>query len=512
MSDVYTFSTVDGGKTFTRSLYGLEAVCCSYAEGGIFFYTGLCSVRLPSAATPERLQSAFRLSWIRLRHLAPSIALKISQNSDKAWIYQYDVPSSLADVEKWAHETLYIYDDEKSIVDRHLSMLERTWLPSAGRYSLELHAGPDSKKDGKWVFGIYGPHANADGRITMELLNQMLIFLREELLSSEASAVSALVWGKETIRLPPSANVLTGRFDKFLESQAASGKAGPPAPPPGFIPFLPPAIRDPTAKGVIRTRLVVLDVDQTTKVRAIAKSHGRTVTQLVDSVFAVSHVEAALTNAKARGEERFNTVADLYEIATNWLIPLAFKDQRPSLAGYTSLLSPKGTTLFAVDGYGIFLDMSKIRKALCFNKAEVKFNRDVSDAVFWDGVVSNYVDLFNQQKFDHMAYLARASGFHDTLPTFTPQQLSVPAFASSSIGHVEGLGLFKDFRPSSGSEMAVHELLHSVSGNTPVVMAMYWQFDGKIAIYFQSGASFNTEDEMDTLVKCFRGWMDSLTA
>lgn len=93
------------------------------------------------------------------------------------------------------------------------------------------------------------------------------------------------------------------------------------------IPFLPPAVRDPTAKGVIRTRLVVLDVDQTTKVRAIAKSHDRTVIQLVDSVFAVSHVEAALTNAKARGEERFNTVADLYEIATNWLIPLAFKDQ-----------------------------------------------------------------------------------------------------------------------------------------------------------------------------------------
>lgn len=42
--------------------------------------------------------------------------------------------------------------------------------------------------------------------------------------------------------------------------------------------------------------------------------------------------------------------------------------------------------------------MSKIREALCFNRAEVTFNRDVSDAVFWDGVVSNYVDLFNQQK------------------------------------------------------------------------------------------------------------------
>lgn len=75
------------------------------------------------------------------------------------------------------------------------------------------------------------------------------------------------------------------------------------------------------------SRRIVLNVDTTSKLKTLCKSHGVTVTQFVDSVLAVSHVEAALSTTKILSEQRFNMVVDLYEKATNWLVPLTMKDQ-----------------------------------------------------------------------------------------------------------------------------------------------------------------------------------------
>ncbi|KAH9933279.1 hypothetical protein B0H21DRAFT_760264 [Amylocystis lapponica] len=505
MSDAYTFSTVDG-KTYSRQLFGLEAVACAFAEEDVFFYSGLCTVQLPTPLSLDQLLPAVRASWIRLRHLSPTVAVTTSRLPDKSWVYHYTVPESQNAVDSWAQDTVYGHEDELTIAERQTALAPRIWRPSSGHYSLELHIGPVNKAEGRWVFAIHGPHANADGRSAALLLEQLLLYLREDL----SSATPAPEWGTEWKRLTATAVVLTGEFDNYMAAAAASPPAAPPAPPAGFIPFLPPPVYDPIVKGTSASRLLVFDQAKTQKIRELCKRRGRTVTQLIDSVVAVAHVETLLREAKASGEERYNTVVGLYEIATNWLIPLTFKDQRCSLPGHNTLQSPNGTTLFAADGYSLLLDMDRIRKAVAFDKVTGAFARDAGTA-FWDGVVANYLDAWGQQKYDLTSFITRWAGFHAGLDTFSAQQMYVSAVATSSIGDVEGLGVMRDLKPAPG-KLAAHEIMHSVDGNMPVMIAMYWQYDGKFNMHFHSGRSFHSDREMDNLVGTFESWIDALIA
>ncbi|KAH9933280.1 hypothetical protein B0H21DRAFT_885775 [Amylocystis lapponica] len=505
MSDAYTFSTVDG-KTYSRQLFGFESVACAFAEEDLFFYSGLCTVQLPTSLSLDKLLPAVRASWIRLRHLSPTVAVTTSRLPDKSWVYTYTVPESQNAVDAWAQDTVFGYEEELTITERQTFLSPRIWRPSSGHYSLEMHVGPVNKAEGRWVFGIYGPHVNADGRSAMLLLEQLLLYFREDLVS----VAPVLKWGTECKRLTATAVVLTGKFDNCMAAAAASPSAAPPAPPAGFIPFLPPPVYDPTLKGTSASRLLVFDQVKTQKIRELCKCHGRTMTQLIDSVVAVAHVETLLREAKASSEERYNTVVGLYETATNWLMPLTFKDQRRSLPGHSTLQSPNGTALFAVDGYTLMLDMDRIRKAVAFDKATGAFARDAGTA-FWDGVVANYLDAWGQQKYDLTSFITRWAGFHAGLDTFSAQQMYVSAVATSSIGDVEGLGVMRDLKPAPG-KLAVHDLMHSVDGNMPITLAVYWQYDGKFNVHFHSGRSFHSDREMDILARTFESWIDALTA
>lgn len=84
---------------------------------------------------------------------------------------------------------------------------------------------------------------------------------------------------------------------------------------------MPSPVENSIQTGTTISRKIVLDKEKTRKFRALCKEHGHTVTQVMDSLFAVSQVQHTLETAKASGEDRFKTVVDLYGSATNWLIP-----------------------------------------------------------------------------------------------------------------------------------------------------------------------------------------------
>ncbi|KAH9948271.1 hypothetical protein B0H21DRAFT_890603 [Amylocystis lapponica] len=504
MSDVYTFSTLDG-KTYTRQLFGLEAAAAVFSEGDIFHYSGLCSVQFPTAPNVDQLLPAVRASWLRLRHLSPAIAMTSSRLPDKAWLYTYTVPESQSAAERWARDTVISYEDELSIVERQLAIADRIWRPSAGRHALELHFGPANKAEGKWVFAIRGPHVHLDGRAAIPLLEQLVRYLQEELVS----ASPAPAWGTEPQRLTATAVVLTGEFDKYMAAVAASPPAGPPPPPAGFVPFLPPPVYDPSAKAYSVSRLVVFDQAKTEKMRDLCRARGRTMTQLIDSIVAVSHVEAHLREAQAAGGERFDTLAGLYENATNWLLPLTFKDQRPALREHLTLQSPKGTSLFAIDGYNLVLDMGKIRSAVAFDKATGTFARSTNE--FWDSTVAHYVDTWGQQKFDLTNFVARWAGFHAGLDEVSAEKVSIPAAVTSSVGDIDRLGMMRDLKPGSG-KVVVHDILMAVNSNNPLLIAVYWSFNGKFTLHFHGGGAYHSDRAMDTFAGTFESWVDALLA
>lgn len=62
------------------------------------------------------------------------------------------------------------------------------------------------------------------------------------------------------------------------------------------------------------------------------------------------------------------------------------------------MFGPEGSALFALDGYDLAIDMSKIRQAVQLDKETFTIKRETSQAVFWDGVVENYVEARKRQK------------------------------------------------------------------------------------------------------------------
>ncbi|PCH34781.1 hypothetical protein WOLCODRAFT_19576 [Wolfiporia cocos MD-104 SS10] len=409
VSNPYVFSTSDRGKTYTRNMHGLESLCACFAicsEADIFFYQGLCSVQFPSCLTSEELRPAVRTAWIQLRHLAPHIALRTSRLPDKTWQFHYDVPVGLTPVEAWAESTIVEHFNEKSLIDRHTELTTRIWPASSGKHVLELHFGPQKIREGVWVFGVRGPHCGCDFRIAMALLNQFLLYLWVALENSHSQR-SSIFLGEEISRLSPAPIIINGELDSADASQSAFGEAVETS---NVIPFLPPVIKFSSVDGITIPRKVTLDEAKSRAFRELCSNHSRAVTQAVDSLYALSHVETMLRNAQKRGEETFRTVINLYETSDVWLIPLTFKDQvrldaiiitirvltakrdqRSDLRDHTSLLSDNSTPLLAIDGYSLALDMSFIRGALNFDAKKSACARKCSNEAFWDGVVADYI-------------------------------------------------------------------------------------------------------------------------
>ncbi|PCH34784.1 hypothetical protein WOLCODRAFT_19579 [Wolfiporia cocos MD-104 SS10] len=264
MSSPYIFHKADDDRTYTRKMYGFESLAACFAEAGSFFYH-----------------------------------------------------------EIWVDSTLVEHRDEKTIIDRNTELTRRLWPVSAGRHMMEFHYGPESLQQGIWIFAIHGPHFGCDARIANDLLDQFLRCLWDELLNAGSTSVSTLRWGQETSRLASAAAVLTGDFDSILSMNAELQAS----PAPTSIPFLPPVFCDPTVQGVSITHRVLFDEDKTRAFRTLCRKHSRTVTQVIDSLYAVAHVETTLRNARARGADRFQTVMGLYKTSDIWLMPWSIRDQ-----------------------------------------------------------------------------------------------------------------------------------------------------------------------------------------
>ncbi|KZP30117.1 hypothetical protein FIBSPDRAFT_726536 [Athelia psychrophila] len=536
MSAPYTFSTSDGGKTYTRQLYGFEALCLSFASeaNGLFFFNGSASLHLPSVPAAEKLKDAIEASWIDLRYASPQIGCTTSFDKPSlAWTYTYDARTSQSALTAWANATIKWHDEEKTVLDHYADLADMHWDPATGVPGIILRVLPINKAEGKWLVCFQSPHTAVDGRGCLFFFDHFLTTLNR-VLSSTTAVTSALEWGKETARLPAASVVLTGEFD----AHAATPAVAPGPPPPGFvspfsrtieqsqllltrasspqIPFFPPLVKNPDATSVCVTRKFNLSAQETAKFRAVCKLHGRTVTQAVDSAFAATMVEAALVSAPGHGEEHAQAVAGIYEQSTHWIDALSFKDQRPHFPQHSKFYGPEGSAPFATDGYDLAVDMGQLRKAVVLDKSTFTVKRDTSKEAFWDGVVVSYAEATSRQKGDHVSYIARETAKQSQLGAISTGPMIVRAGVSSSIGHVEALGTLADFTPAvataAGKRVIVEELFTLVRSDIPLIMLLYWQYDGQLNFMFNTCRAYQTEKDMDTMSDTLKGWLLDLSA
>ncbi|KII84678.1 hypothetical protein PLICRDRAFT_179481 [Plicaturopsis crispa FD-325 SS-3] len=500
----YKHSSKDG-KLFQRKLYGFEAQAAYFCQEGEGFtmYPGGLSVKLGTPRTRAELEGPLRNAWLRARHLVPAIASKLVRHADGTDWFEYEVPASNAEAEKWAESTIVWHDETKKLIDFDVELADVYWKPTDAHYNVELHISPAPKEEGDWQFFYVAPHLAIDARSLMKLMEHVFDYLLEGLASPQSTP--KLAWGEETARLPPTLAGCTG-----LEIDDKSTQ-GPPAPPPGFIPFLPIVKVNKDAKPTDHTNigsLVVLDPEETKKFRKAAKEHGRTVTVLMHAFLALAETETALRLAIESGDaETYEKTVGAYEQATHFLFGFTFVNHRHKLEGYKSLQSPNGTPLFAVDGTSMVWDMNALRKAVKFDKSSKKVIREVSDDAIWDGVVavSGAAQAGIPTSFE--ALHAREAEKHASLASHNDAALDMRALMVSSIGDYKQMDILNKYLPGVNKELSVTQLNHSIRNTHPLLVPIVWQYNERLSFYFNTARKFHTQEQLDLYTKIFREWI-----
>ena len=140
---------------------------------GFTTYTGGVSVRMhslvPGAPSLDRqsVLSAIQRSWVRARHLAPSIACRTFGIPDpdvdhtctldddtrvnRGFYLVYEVPRDNKDAEQWACETVVVHPaSEVNLRAMEAKLSGDYWIPGDSRYCLELHVAEDGERK-EWL-------------------------------------------------------------------------------------------------------------------------------------------------------------------------------------------------------------------------------------------------------------------------------------------------------------------------------------------------------------------------
>lgn len=116
---------------------------------------------------------------------------------------------------------------------------------------------------------------------------------------------------------------------------------------------------------------------------------------------------------------------------------------------------------------------------------------------------------------DHASYIARETAKQSLLSAISTAPMNVRAAVTSSIGHIEALGALCDFTPDVRAgvvkkNVVVEQVLHRVRPLLPLMMVVYWQYNGELSFCFHTASKYQTDAEMDVMVEVFKGWLVEL--
>lgn len=84
---------------------------------------------------------------------------------------------------------------------------------------------------------------------------------------------------------------------------------------------------------------------------------------------------------------------------------------------------------------------------------------------------------------------------------------------ASSVGHIEALGELSDFVPNVAAnahrKVIVEGVMHRVRPGLPLMMVVYWQYDGKLSFCIHTAEKYQTDAEMDIMAEAFQGWLEA---
>lgn len=124
--------------------------------GGCSHTTFSVGITFSKPISAAELRQSLRRVLVRLRHLAPSIACKLSKQSSDKYQFSYAVPTTLDDALAWVNDILFFEGGEGGFTASHEHVVrERWWKASEGKYTHQYYITPiGATTDGSysWAF------------------------------------------------------------------------------------------------------------------------------------------------------------------------------------------------------------------------------------------------------------------------------------------------------------------------------------------------------------------------
>ncbi|KAF8875358.1 hypothetical protein CPB85DRAFT_1568284 [Mucidula mucida] len=521
-----TYQSHDGGKTWTRELFGFEQQIASMAANstsdGFGAYTAGMSIVLPRILSKETMQEYVTSVWISLRRVVPTAALK-SRGVDRdpsKFIYEYTVPSDGDEALQWANDTILWIDEKMTLHDREVDLYNNYWSPTTGHYVTDLVICPSSESKTKWNVLFHSLHSALDGRGSLQMFDIFVRFLNDLVCKGATPPSVSENWGEETKRLLPCVSLLVIRqlglpletlLPKPPIALEPAAQATPDGAPP--LPFLRPfSVVDESPENIQNCKDVCLTVEQTLKLRKACRAHGYTVTQFLVALKAVTEVEWVMRFPQDDPEDQRLEAIRIYRESS--IFPTAWNlvDQRYKLKDYTSHSSEHSSPSFAADGCALVLSMDAMRAVVKFDEATRKV--ETKPEHFWDTAVAESKKQWTSCDLSLNAYVTREVERREASKEFNGASYMVPALLSTSLGELEALDIATRFSESIPSEdperILIEEFGIAIRTPTTLKTLLFWQWNNRLTIRVTTGAKWTTNDGIVAYNNIFERWINDV--
>ncbi|KAF9498261.1 hypothetical protein BDN71DRAFT_1443568 [Pleurotus eryngii] len=286
---------------YTRPLLGSELLLHQAHVHGDGMYQVCMGLTLKTSLGADSLIRRFRQALVYLRFVAPLVGATISDDEQTLWIYQ--PASSSKEVETWARNVFQVINDRLSPADFIQQSTERR-LPyiSDGDRASQQQCRFFLLTNPEYAFFVHGTHAIFDAHPTFNMFH---ILLEEIVRLRDVEPYAELPWGREGDNLPPGPATASGcspvessqmeTLLRMVQTQL-DGIVGP------TMTFVP------SQASYVKVHRIdaVVPPDETGRILSILKSHGYTVTHLVQ---AASVVAIYLHNKDLHGNHDQNSIS-----------------------------------------------------------------------------------------------------------------------------------------------------------------------------------------------------------
>ncbi|KIY45682.1 hypothetical protein FISHEDRAFT_76236 [Fistulina hepatica ATCC 64428] len=479
----YTFLQ-SGDGTYVRKCYGFETSMATMSDlhDGTSHMTYSVHIETIKPVSQDEMASTARSAWTRLRHQVPLIGAttKGSATPEGAFIFEYTTPQNAEAAAVWAQRTVVVAETAApSLFVRHRDLARnRSWTPSTPHDNAELHVC--AIEVGGWVLSITAGHHVIDGRISLALLDELLVHF-DAVLRGAAIPLEEIAWGEEITRLPPAAAIIF-----------AEGKVSPPPPTgpmPGLSQLMPFLIPRKTKAEVAYS--VKLTVAATAAFHAATKRVQGTVTHAITALCMLAFTETELHMAARAGPAQFSAAAGAYRTTQSFLLPSCPIDQRQKLPNeYRDLRAAYSTPLMALDESPVFVPMASLKQLVAVDPATGTVTLEWQSEVF-DQLICDVGAALRSIDDSPTAFVAREAARQkaDHIAAFDAA-IHVPLLATvSSLGDTTRLGRFQRFVPGNSGDavLVLVDFLGGARSSSAFTVVGTYQHAGELRVHLCGG-------------------------